>query len=230
MATIVENISGDKALQMGNEEFVRKLGYGTNWTKLRLGCRMWVNGVTDVVTPRFQMGLCVGDVNTFASSSCIQYVGSTTNTTGNITYNAGLLSFFYQASGNSPYVTKVGASATYNMFAGAGHSPGNYAAAGSGRTVIVVTDITKASATSVTIRVGYTSDADYANIPVTYHLLRTLDDEVGTSTFTASYFDWLVLRTITGMSNVVDLDTVSIYWSHSTPTVEVHDIVAVRFY
>jgi hypothetical protein len=229
MATIVENISGDKALQMGNEEFVRKLGYGTNWTKLRIGCRLCVNGTADIATPRFQLGLCVGDVYTFASASCIQYVGYPTNELGNLGYNGALLSYAFQESSNCPYVTKVGATATYNIIGGAGHPPGNYAAGVSGRTSIVAAQFTKLSATSIQVNGSYTTDAQYANVPVTYHLLRSLDDEVGTSAFTATYFSWMNARTVT-MSNVVDLDTVSVYWGHSSPTVEVHDIIIVRYY
>lgn len=230
MATIVENISGDKAVQLGNEEFVRKLGYGTNWTKIRIGCRMCVNGTSDIPTPRFQLGVCVGDVTTFASSSCIQYVGLPTNELANLTYNAGSLAYTYVESSNCPYVTKVGSTTTYNIVGGAGHPTAYYAAGVSGRTTIVVAEFVKVSATSVTINGGYTAAAQYANIPSTYHLLRTLDDEGGGSTFTVNYFSWFNSRTVSSMSNVVDLNTLSVYWGHSTPTLEVHDICVVRYY
>ena len=79
MASIVENIIGDRALQLGSEEFVRKMAIGNNWNKLRLGMRVLVNGTGDIVGPRLQMGVCSGDTNTFASTTCTGYVGASLN-------------------------------------------------------------------------------------------------------------------------------------------------------
>lgn len=227
MATIVENISGDKALQLGNEEFVRKLGYGTNWTKLKIGCRMCVNGTGNVTTPRFQLGLCVGDQYTFASASCIQYVGFPTNETGTMAYN-GSDGFVYGESTNNPYVTKVGATTTYSIIGGVSNM--YYPSGGSGRTGIVYVVFTKLTATSMDIEGMYLSGTEYLLTPTTYDLLRILDDEASNTTFTNNFVSQFNSRTISGMSNVVDLDTVSVYWSHNTPTVDVHDICVVRYY
>lgn len=227
MATIVENITGDKAIQLGNEELVRKLGYGTNWTKLKIGCRLCVNGTANVTTPRFQMGLCVGDQFTFASSSCIQYVGTCTNETATMTYN-GSDGFVYGESTNFPYVTKVGASASYSIIGGASNM--YYPSGGSGRTGITYVILTKVSATSMSIEGCYLSATEYLLTPTTYDLLRIMDDEASTTAFTNNFVTQFGPRTISGMSNVVDLDTLSIYWSHSTPTVDVHDICVVRYY
>jgi hypothetical protein len=74
MASIVENIVGDKALQLGNEEFVRPLNFGNNWNYIRIIARVTINGSATINSPRFQFGVCDGWTNTFAAPSGVSYV------------------------------------------------------------------------------------------------------------------------------------------------------------
>ncbi|MBI5388202.1 MAG: hypothetical protein HZA90_26355 [Verrucomicrobia bacterium] len=63
MATISSrlfNLTPDKFLVLGNEEWVRKLGIGSDWTKLRLGLLVALtpDGTSNLIGCTFVLGLC----------------------------------------------------------------------------------------------------------------------------------------------------------------------------
>jgi len=236
MASIVENIIGDRALQLGSEEFVRKMAIGNNWNLLRIAARVQINGMATISAPRLQLGLCDGDQATFASANC-NYVGATLNINNNIqwgfasnTYVGGLSAF----RNNGMAVKKIVNTITETAM---GTSVEGYiAAAGLGNPSLYFVDILRASASSYTVSFNRCTITQVtnaaANLTSRYVFLRCAEDELLTSTFAAnyitSYTGTAANLTLTGMP--ANMDTVSIYWNKSTPTVEISDLSIIRFY
>jgi len=48
MAFIVEQYTGDKGVQLGCEDLIRAMPWGANWNKIRIGCRLAVNGYASI--------------------------------------------------------------------------------------------------------------------------------------------------------------------------------------
>lgn len=91
MAEIVETFAGDRRLRLYNEDFARKLGIGTSWTKIRIGIRISVQATSQVNSTAFTFGVCQGDTNTFKSGSTTDFIGAIFggSVTANFTYLAG---------------------------------------------------------------------------------------------------------------------------------------------
>ena len=230
MASIVETISGDRALQLGNEEFVRKMAIGNNWNKLRLGMRVLVNGTGDIVSPRLQMGVCSGDTNTFASTNCTGYVGASLNprNSGNMTYSAGVYNYG-QAAAVPPAISvkKLVNTVTEANFGGT--NDGYLPSATLGNTALCFVDIIRLTASSYTVAWQRCNTSAMASLATTFYtLLRAGEDEALTTTFSTTYTSTLAAIAVTGLPAV--MDTLSIYWNKSTPTVEISDISVIRFY
>ena len=229
MASIVENIVGDRALQLGNEEFVRKMTVGNNWNFLRVGVRLRANGVADIATPRFQIGLNNGDQNTFSSSNCAGYIGAYLgDRPGPVWSTSGSYPFYYfigSGGGVSSYTTKklvntvtdLARNATGGVIGGIDTPPS-----------LFLVDFLRASASSYTVTTTYAIAANLISTSF-YTLMRVMEDEKLTSTFSLLYITGQTTgSTLTGMPS--NMDTVSLYWNKATPTVEVSDLCVIRFY
>jgi hypothetical protein len=236
MASIVENIIGDRALQLGSEEFVRKLSFGNNWNFLRIAARVQINGMADIAAPRLQLGLCNGDQATFTSANC-NYVGATLNVDNNSRFRFASDLYF----GGVPAITQ-GALAVKKIVNTTSEQimgttvAGYIAAASLGNPSLYFVDVFRVSASSYTVyfnrcTISQVTNAA-ANLTSTYAFLRCAEDELLTSTFAASYITSYTAAianvTLTGLS--ANMDTVSIYWNKSTPTVEISDLSVIRFY
>jgi hypothetical protein len=95
MAFIVEPYVGDRAIQIGVEEVMRKLSFGTNWQRIRFGITCAYAGGTTALPASFNgpvMGLCTGYGSgrlclsstdcifaNFAGGSAMSYAGTTPN-------------------------------------------------------------------------------------------------------------------------------------------------------
>ena len=230
MASIVETISGDRALQLGNEEFVRKMAIGNNWNKLRLGMRVLVNGTGDIVGPRLQMGVCSGDTNTFASTTCTGYVGASLNprNTGNMTYSAGVYQYG-QAAAVSPALSVKKLVNTVTEANIGATADGFLPSATLGSAALCFVDIVRTSSSSYTVTWQRCSTSAMASLATAFYtLLRAGEDENLSTAFSATYTTTAVTVAVTGLPAV--MDTLSIYWNKSTPTVEISDISVIRFY
>ena len=225
MAFIVEQFVGDRAIQLGNEEFVRSMQWGNNWNALRYGIRFVLNGSSNILTARLQLGLCNGNAFPFSSPNCIQYVGAQFGTMDNTwTYTTGSYSNDSSSTGLPTTVTRVGATITNTNSVGALNQYCN--ASNSSRMGVWAVDIIRVSATQVTIRQTFSNAASVANAVSFYDFMRFMENEGAASA--TGFSAWGATRTITLTSTV--LDTTSIYWNHSTPTIEITDMCVVRFY
>ena len=104
----------DQFMNLANEDFVRPLAFGTNWSTLKITAHVAANFEVagDISGCLFTMGVCSNGVG--YGQNPLNYIGGVFG--GGATYG-----FYYYANAGSPYflqpaicgVTKVGSSATF---------------------------------------------------------------------------------------------------------------------
>lgn len=121
MAYITEQFVGDRSVQLGCEDFVRPMPWGTNWTKIRIGIRLATNGYATIggwsgCAPFPRIGVCTGSQATWAGTStdCMVWTALTWNGTGNYSGSApNNYYFFTGGSTNVAMFQKVGSAFNY---------------------------------------------------------------------------------------------------------------------
>ena len=233
MASIVENIIGDKALSLAGEEFVRKLSFGNNWNKIRIGVIWRINGAATMTACRFHLGLNNGDTNTFASSTC----------SGNLAifpgwYAGGVPPTFTYDGANSRYQTtiyswsysyKVGNSITSAVWPGTNATQYFAASTSSGPRMNFV-DILRTSATSYTLNWWYNNITNFNfGVARPFDLLKGMELEAGDG-WAANFVTAPSAGNITSLpASLASLDTLSIYWNQLLP-LEISALAVTRYY
>lgn len=81
MAFIVQQFANDNGVQLAQEDLVRSTPWGSNWQKMRVGCRLAMNaystinyGVFGATNPRF--GVCTGPEasNSYVTTDCLAWM------------------------------------------------------------------------------------------------------------------------------------------------------------
>lgn len=238
MASIVETITGDKAVQLGiGEEFVRPLSFGNQWSKIRIGMRLAINGNANLGAglQRLGFGLCNGNQLTYKSSSCVSWVGISwgINPGAAWTYDAVNNWYAVYSGGSVSYVTtKVGATVTDTS---TGNNTPHYIS-GTLRNApsIIMTQIDRVSSSSYSVKGYMPGGVQVASTPSFYDLMRCMEDEemntIANGGYGRTFVDHnLSSATATGVSST--LDTLSFFWERaSLPTIEVSDLCVLRFY
>lgn len=67
MAYIVEQYTGDRGIQLANEEIIRPFSFGTNWQTIRVGIRCACNAYTALTAVDFRLGVCTGTVASYGT-------------------------------------------------------------------------------------------------------------------------------------------------------------------
>jgi len=240
MAQIVERFTGDRCIQLGAEEFVRKMTIGNNWMKIRIAVRVAIGGSADIPTPRFLLGVCSGTTYTYTSNSCIGYIGGVwPPTTISLPYIANAGNPYYQYSGGAAVcfgsVRKIGAVIT-EVSASSGNSNNVVAQSANNRYTLQMVDIFR----STTDPTAYGTRQWSCNTSVSttncdsYAFLRSIEDESVSSTFATTYITnsqgGFAVVYQTGFDPSQPMDTVSIGWGKSVPTIEIAEICVIRFY
>lgn len=225
MAAIVETLVGDKRLQLGVEEFVRPFAFGNNWNYIRVGVRMAVGGSATITNAQLQIGVCSGTTATFNNANTTDYIGAHLGNgfgAATFTYNAGPPAY-YNISNQFILVRRVG---NTNTTTGIGSN--NYflsaVASGANRSLFMV-DFLRLNSTSMTIKpwiAGSSTAAQTDAVP--YILWRCAENEV--NPFTAFVSAGANFDTVACGSFY---DTVSIYWNKASPTIEVSEIMVMRY-
>lgn len=74
MAWVVQQFSSDSGIQVGIEDVVRPMPWGTNWTKMRVACRIACNAVATIPYTTFypvpRVGVCTGS-QSWVSPACV---------------------------------------------------------------------------------------------------------------------------------------------------------------
>jgi len=116
MSVELKTYSGDRRLEIGGAEAIRKPIYADNWTRLRIGLQLSFNGVASSIsgTPRFAFGVCNGNANVQVAATADHVVGFKTNVT-TMTYSAGPPSYFSWTAAHH-FFKKVGVTETTSAF------------------------------------------------------------------------------------------------------------------
>lgn len=222
MANIVEAFVGDLSLELGNEQFIRPMVIGTNWSKIRIGLHFTINGASTINNAGLLVGVCAGghDYNSASADLVGGHFGATLfNST--ITYTAGTTGYFSSAA--PPIgVTKLGASVNTANCTEA-QAP-QFPAITSGRGLLAV-DITKASPPSVRFWSNYSATAADAQTDQTQYGFRlSLENE---STINTLCHDHGIATPAYAGTSL--WDAVLVYWNKSLPPIEVFEICVLRF-
>lgn len=241
MASIVQNLLGDKAIQLGSEEFARKLVFGNQWKFLKIGMLLRIFGNTYVggsatLPTNLVFGLNDGDQNTYTSNNCAGFIGITpgTNTGGSsskFAYNYDAVNRRYVCPPSNSYllmnVSKSLSSLSYTGYVTFGQA--YYAASTSDGPGVVVVAFIRTGTTSVQPYYYYQTAAQFAATnPVTEgNLLRIMEEE-GIGAYGSSFLTSVTNGNMTSQPS--NLDTFCVYWSRNVPMVEISALCAVRYY
>ena len=221
--TILRNIGGvdDMRMALSNSNPRRALSIGSNWTKIRIGVRMCINGTASITgSPRFVMGVCSGTSNPWNNGSAIttHFVGASSSTAS---WNLSSGVYFVNTGSIDWRPTKrVGTAETF----GSNISLLIVPAVSISKRWMYFLDITKGSP-NFTLS-GFSpngtgaADASYADFLAT---VAVEVPSVGSYVFGTS-------RTL-AVDETADgsLDSVCIAWNRTAPTIEVSDLAIVRF-
>lgn len=229
MAYITQLISGDQQLQMGNEELLWKMGFGTSWRAVRIGMRYTVNMAVNTAVANASIGLNSGTTYGLKSNATPEWIGfnlGASNVPYGYTYVAG--SPAYWSAQFWSYMYQVGSTPVYSR-ATAGTTVTIYGPVYPTRGMVFVDIYKSASLLSVCGNVSSTA----ASAQVDYSLdtfYRIMEQDTGTpssipfvyttggSTFkTFAYY---------GPSS---FDSVSVSWiSYATPLL-ISDLMVVKY-
>lgn len=228
MASIVENIVGDRALSLAGEEFVRKLSFGNNWNYIRIGILWRINGTGDLSSVRLQLGVNNGDINTLASSNCAGYLGVILGypfVGGPVYTYEGVNSRYLHSLYAFGSVTKLGATLTTSVIAVSNVNQYMAASTSSGPRMNFA-EIIRTSATTYTVYWFYSTSAEFNfGVPSTSDFLKSMESEAGDGWMT-NFVSKTVSSSIT--FSVPILDTLSVYWNQLLP-VEISALAVTRF-
>lgn len=152
---ILSSFAGEKVARLSASTFIRKLGFGTSWTRLRVGARLMARSGTNTVipfgggmTPRFGVGLCASTGAAFTRNMVAgHWVGViSTGATWNVS-NPGAGSYILGFLSCAP-AKKVDSTLTVGTnFAGVTPAVGSYvgSAATNAHPVLYFVDIEKGS-------------------------------------------------------------------------------------
>ena len=229
MAIIYQASATDRRCQLGAEELVRKMAFGTNWMRLRIGVRLvFYNAGANISNAGFAVGVCEGDVNTFSSNSTTNYVGLAigaggTDWTSTYSYTAGPPAYFVTASSHN-YLQKGPGGLSFTTNAGSGFTVPSAPLTTNAPLYLEVTKLNNAfkiewiaPTTPGASQTSYTSTQFLSGLETGTSLPFTGYATRGTATVTSGLpaFSW---------------DTLSVVWTRNVLPVDILDIGVARFY
>ena len=228
-------MAGDKRLQIGAEELVRKFSFGTAWTKLRIGIRLSYANPSAINISELDCGLilgvCEGDTNTFSSPTTTNFVGIAPQTggsylwTGTWSYQGASPITYSIQTGNHCYLQKdpTGLSAATFAYTAASYitaRPTTHACA-------YMLDITKQNNAVMFRMIGNNGSID-ATQNVTQAAFLTMMENDNTNAGTS--YNTTSVTTRTSSLPARTWDTMSISWNKCTKPFDLFDVAVARFY
>jgi hypothetical protein len=138
----------DVCLQLGNEEFLGTLSFGSAWTHIRIGLLWQITGTSNIVAGNlFSLGMCSGNANGFASATTTNWIGVRQLPTVGSVYYATPQPYYYWS--DAIFASKKVGSTITNDTSGTSICDNTYqcvpATAGTARRGLIALDITKGS-------------------------------------------------------------------------------------
>jgi hypothetical protein len=225
MAEIIQLVSGDQALRLYNEQFLRTMAFGAQWGKIRVIVRFCCDATSTINSSGLVVGVCQGTANPFRSSQTDDFIGACLGTaiqTNNWTYNAGpppyatvggFLPVAFKRQGSTNTVVPPGGSITIYMPI----SPTRG---------IFGVDIEKSNGVMRVKPLGIQTQALAQTDYNSGNFFFNSDNDVSTSPL------------IGGLPNVLSVpytgqyafDTVNIDWNNGIQPLNISDIMVVRFF
>lgn len=208
MASIVETFAGDRALQLNNEEFVRRMAWGSDWKRLAIGVNHSGQFVGNTVGNSYYIGLCQGTDYGVKSASCVEWVGMYA-VGGTWNYVAGPPASLGIGGTNYRWGYKIGATLTQSGATSVGNSIG-------------VTNRDYWICYIEQTAAGYTIRAR------TPSSTPTVDKWGQEFEFIMCQGDSQTTSTVNFATNRL-LDSVNIYWDYAAIGIELSEIMVVRY-
>lgn len=238
MAFIVEQFTGDRGIQIGVEDVMRPFAFGTDWQKIRIGCRCAINGYAGLGNTTLyntfsggpRLGVCTGSLGAL-SASAVDAVWASPWRTGLVVL-AGTppLVYYAGAAATQPYVRcyqRVGSTTT--EFGNSSLS-GSLVCVSANPTVLrsnYFLDITKGQVGNSTIAavIWMQTSVQVVNDRTQGDFLAAMENETAPTLTSQRSMSSTTLPT----RFVKDWDTALVGWTRSTPTMCVYDLCVVRF-
>ena len=236
MATISQRVfvvdATKKCIRLANEEWIRPLGIGSGWNRLRIGVLVAINpdGTNNLNGCEGMIGLCSG-TNGFGSASTTNWLGlslasqNTPYPQETFTYTAGSGNPYFSSPGTGTY-KKVGSTVTYLAGSAAGYYPTTGGAIQ--RRALFGVDIARGNpnyaTASIRLLVGQVV-ADFSTVDLVDML-----EQSSVSSVTVRG-NGLACTTMTGAFTEAagPLNAVSIYWNKALYPLEVYSIGVYRY-
>lgn len=209
MAQLVQSFVGDTALRLQDEEFVRKMAWGSDWKRLQICVNHSVPQITGQIgNALYYIGLCEGTTNTLKAGTTTEWVGCWVGSAGaNWAYTAGPPGGIAHGSNSFKWGYKQGA--TLNLV---GNISANQYIGITFRDYWVV-DIAQTAT-------GYNVGFRAPSAPPTIDRINREFEILSTSEIDPD-------RAVNFSTNR-RLDTVSVYWSFPSVGLELSEILVVR--
>lgn len=227
----------DKRLSLaGPGEFKRKMIWGENWKRLRIGLLLRIAGGA-TITNDFVFGVCSGITNGAGSATCANFIGAGTRplSSNQYTFAAGSDVGVYSATFAGASSKRVN---TFTDYGGSSSMKG-YPAAGSTALCANILDIKRgrlaASATYGMFVQGPTGAGTAAGSAEQFLDWGGLLKIVGDPDVATYNLNWWWDGNASTQSATFDesagaLDSVNIWWSHATTAVEIAGIAVFKLY
>jgi hypothetical protein len=222
MAWLYQANTTTKGVQFGNEEWGHPLEIGTNWTKLRVGCRIAIpyDKTFDSTTlGSLVFGLCQGTSAMWKSNNCTEFLGFRLGNATSPSYTYGTSPGPHFFIGRPEYVSKVGGAITVHT----GFSANEYISGTASVRTMAFMDFTKNGGSSWTCT-GYipgnttqaTTDNGFTGF---IQSMENNTTPLNCNTLTTTTFN----HPGAGL-----LDTLYFSWQKSVPPIILFDLAAAR--
>lgn len=222
MAEIVESMVGDRRIRLYNEDFARKLGIGTGWTKIRIGMRISINATSACNASRFVFGVCQGDTSTdvFKSVSTPDFIGGMLGNaaTNTYAYTAGPPS--YVSSGAMAAVARVNG---VNTFVSPGSANAAISASPATLRTLFFVDIEKNFTNNRILCYGTNGPTITGDSPIG-QLMTYMEADIPNAAVQN-----FILSNIP-YSGPGLWDTLNISWNNAIQPIEISDLIVTRIY
>lgn len=234
MATIVENLPGDRAISLGREELIRKMSFGSAWTQLRVAVWASIPGSSNISNAQLAIGVCHGTANGYrAALSDDALVVTFGPAEATYTYAAGPPPKYNGGSGGIGIVQRIGAATSTGTSV---NSTAAYSASSLNPVLYFAHFLRSVSVGATFVRwtgaAPLTGTSIYSGTAHGFSRYASADWQrtwSGGSMEPPYAFAPGSQFTTFNPSGAGDWDCVTVSWTHDSPAMEINDLIVVRF-